>query len=314
MRDGLLTVIVPAYNEGDNIGAIAGAIKNALSPKDIPYELLFIDDGSSDSTWDEINAASRQDDAVRGVRFSRNFGKEGAMFAGLSEAKGECAALIDADLQHPPAALAEMYEIWRGGDADIVEGRKLSRGKESLIYKAFTGIFYGTLKAMSGVDLANSSDFKLLDRKVVNTLNSMPERRTFFRAMSAWSGFKTAEVGFEVAERRSGKSKFSTRKLIKYAIGSTASYTDAPLHFVTAAGILTFPAGLVLAVIAIARAICGRFVSPTLLISMLLLLLFGVAFVGMGIIGYYLSRVYDELKARPRYIISEKTVGEDNLK
>lgn len=310
MKNGLLTVIVPAYNEQDNISAISAKVKAALEPEGIPYELLFVDDGSSDGTWQAIGEASRTDGAVRGLRFSRNFGKEGAMFAGLAEARGECVALIDADLQHPPEALGRMYKLWQQGEADIVEGKKLRRGKESLVYKAFAGLFYGMMKAMSGVDLANSSDFKLLDRKVVNTLMAMPERRTFFRAMSEWTGFKTAEVGFEVAPRNSGKSKFSARKLIKYALSSTASYTNVPLHFVTAAGVITFPAGLVLAVIAIVRAACGKIISPVLILSMLLALLFGIAFIGMGVLGYYLSRVYDELKARPRYIISEKIGGE----
>ena len=228
MKNGLLTVIVPAYNEQDNISAISAKVKAALEPEGIPYELLFVDDGSSDGTWQAIGEASRTDGAVRGLRFSRNFGKEGAMFAGLAEARGECVALIDADLQHPPEALGRMYKLWQQGEADIVEGKKLRRGKESLVYKAFAGLFYGMMKAMSGVDLANSSDFKLLDRKVVNTLMAMPERRTFFRAMSEWTGFKTAEVGFEVAPRNSGKSKFSARKLIKYALSSTASYTNVP--------------------------------------------------------------------------------------
>lgn len=171
----MLSVIIPSYNEHENIKRTASVIAGILRENGIPYELIFVDDGSRDDTWREITAASEADPNVRGLGFSRNFGKEGAIFAGLKNAAGDCAVCIDCDLQHPPELIPEMYRLWQGG-AEVVEAVKRSRGREGLLHKLFARSFYKMMKSSSGISLDGASDFKLMDRKVINALNELPER------------------------------------------------------------------------------------------------------------------------------------------
>ena len=212
----MLSVILPAYNEEKNVPAAAERISQILSEENIPCEIVFIDDGSRDGTWNEIKAASDRYDAVRGLHFSRNFGKEAAMFAGLESARGDCAVVLDTDLQHPPEKIVEMYRLWEQG-YEVIEGIKDDRGSESVFHRAAADTFYKWMSRATGVDMSSSSDFKLLDRKVVDALNAMPERHVFFRALSFWVGFKRAEVKYSVQERTAGEIKWSTGALIKYA-------------------------------------------------------------------------------------------------
>ena len=159
----MLSVIVPSYNEHENIKNTSQTISSILDAQSIPFELIFVDDGSKDSTWEEITSAAKENGRVRGVRFSRNFGKEGAIFAGLKSASGECAVLIDCDLQHPPQLIPKMYRMWESG-VKIVEARKSSRGKEGILHRLFAKCFYKIMDSSSGIDLDGASDFKLMDR------------------------------------------------------------------------------------------------------------------------------------------------------
>lgn len=213
----MLSIIIPSYNEEGNIEHTADVVSNVLESNNIDFEIVFINDGSSDSTWEKMSALAHERENISAVNFSRNFGKESAVFAGLEVAKGDACVLMDCDLQHPPETIIEMYNLWKNNDADVVEGRKKDRGKENFLYKGFSLLFYKIINKASGLDMAAASDFKLIDRKVVDALNRMPERLTFFRAMSSWVGFKTEKVYFEVAERAEGESKWSVRSLIKYA-------------------------------------------------------------------------------------------------
>ena len=306
-RSGLLSIIAPAMNEEGNLPALVAAIAAALEPKQIPYELILVDDGSTDRTWAVICEQAQADARVRGLKLSRNFGKEGAMFAGLDAAKGECAVITDADLQFPPETIAEMYAVWQTGAADVVEGKKRTRGKESLVYKLFTKVFYGMLKGMSGIDLANASDFKLMDRKVLDTLADMPERQTFFRGMSSWVGFTTEHVLFDVQDRNSGTSKFSPKKLIKFALSSISSFTDAPMQFATGMGVLSCFLAVALAIFTIFFHFPRESVEMLCAVISVMVFFFGLVLIALGIIGYYLARIYGELKQRPRYIVSNRT-------
>ncbi|MBQ2184611.1 MAG: glycosyltransferase family 2 protein, partial [Lachnospiraceae bacterium] len=200
-----LTVIIPSFDKEDNIDNTAKAIGSTLDEAGIDFDLLFVSDGSTDATFDIVEKLSKADKRIAGIQFSRNFGKEAAIFAGLDYAKGDCVAVIDCDLQHPPATLVEMYHLWEEG-YEVVEGIKSKRGKESPFYRLFTNIFYGIMSSLMKIDMNKTSDFKLLDRKVVNALLDLPERNTFFRALSFWIGFKTDKVYYDVEERRSGKS------------------------------------------------------------------------------------------------------------
>ena len=300
----MLSVVIPAFNEQEMVPAAAGQIDGILSRAGIPHELIFIDDGSRDATWAEIRAESEHRDTVRGVQFSRNFRKEAAIFAGLQAADGDCVAVIDCDLQHPPEKLVEMYRLWEQG-VEVVEGVKTDRGEESLAHRVAAKTFYRLISEATHIDMTRASDFKLLDRKAVNVLLSMREKRAFFRALSSWIGFRTAEVPYEVRERAAGESKWSTWLLIKYALSNITAFTSLPLHLITGCGAASFLAALIVGIVSIVRLAMGRVVTGLTGAVILLLFLSGLIMVGLGIIGYYLGNIYMEIQDRPRFIVSE---------
>ena len=306
MRNGTLSVIAPAMNKQDNISRLCTAIREVMESASIPYELIIVDDGSRDATWQLVCEESKKDPRVRGLSFSRNFGKESAIFAGLSEARGDCAAVIDSDLQFPPRTLCDMYAKWQTGDYEIVEGRKNARQKETLTYKLFSKTFYKLLKAMSGIDLDNMCDFKLMDRCIVDELNALPEKQTFFRALSDWPGFRKTTVPFDVADRSSGTSKFTPVKLVKLALGAISSFSAAPL-LVTGAGAGAFILSVLLAVFTLCFPFANHGNELFCWATVILLALCAILMVSLGIVGYYMARIYDEVKARPRWIVGKKT-------
>lgn len=300
----MLSIVIPAYCEQEMVPVAAAQITELLSREKIPHELIFVDDGSKDATWAQIEAASKQHTAVRGVRFSRNFGKEAAIFAGLQHAKGDCVAVIDCDLQHPPEKLIEMYRLWEQG-VEVIEGVKSDRGKESALHRLSAKLFYSLISRATKVDMSRASDFKLLDRKAVNVILTMREKRAFFRALSSWVGFRTAEVSYEVRERTAGESKWSTWSLMKYAVSNITAFTALPLHLVTIFGILTLLVSLVLGVIALVQKIMGIALGGFTTVIILLLFLGSLIMLSLGIIGYYLGNIYEEIKDRPRYIVAD---------
>ena len=300
----MLSVVIPAFNEQEMVPAAAGQIDGILSRAGIPHELIFIDDGSRDATWAEIRAESEHRDTVRGVHFSRNFRKEAAIFAGLQAADGDCVAVIDCDLQHPPEKLVEMYRLWEQG-VEVVEGVKTDRGEESLAHRVAAKTFYRLISEATHIDMTRASDFKLLDRKAVNVLLSMREKRAFFRALSSWIGFRTAEVPYEVRERAAGESKWSTWLLIKYALSNITAFTSLPLHLITGCGAASFLAALIVGIVSIVRLAMGRVVTGLTGAVILLLFLSGLIMVGLGIIGCDLGNIYMEIQDRPRFIVSE---------
>ena len=309
----MLSVVLPSYNEEKMIPIAASRLGKILSEAKIDYELLFVDDGSHDRTWEEIRRCSKDDRHVVGVHFSRNFGKESAMFAGLEQARGDCVVVMDCDLQHPPEKIVEMYRLWEEG-YEVVEGIKEDRGEESAFHKFASNSFYSLISRATGMDMAASSDFKLLDRKVVDTLNALPERNVFFRALSFWVGFKKAEVRYRVQERTEGQSKWSTKSLIKYAVTNIASFSSAPLHMVTVMGVLTLLVAVVFGIISLVQKLMGVAQPGFTTVILLLLIIGSFLMISLGIIGYYLARIYDEIKGRPRYIISRICGREDETK
>ena len=299
----MLSVILPSYNEEKMIPVATARLAEILGGAAIDYELLFVDDGSKDGTWQAIQRCAAEDKHVVGVHFSRNFGKESAMFAGLETAKGDCVVVIDCDLQHPPEKIVEMYRLWEQG-YEVVEGIKADRGEETGLHRFAANSFYGIISRATGMDMASSSDFKLLDRKVVDTLNALPERNVFFRALSFWVGFKKAEVRYRVQERTEGESKWSTKSLIRYAITNITSFSSAPLHMVTVMGFITLIVAVVFGVISLVQKLTGVAQPGFTTVILLLLLIGSFLMISLGIIGFYLARIYDEIKGRPRYIIS----------
>ena len=304
----MLSVVIPAYNEEALINKTAQTIHDLLETSKIDHELVFVDDGSKDITWDQIESLSISLDVVKGIQFSRNFGKEAAMLAGLSAARGDCCVVIDCDLQHPPKKIVEMYRLWEQG-YEVVEGRKSDRGKEGKLHTLAAKSFYAIISSVTGLDMENASDFKLLDRKAVDALIEMPERNAFFRALSSWIGFKTTYVTFDVQDREVGESKWSTRSLIKYALSNISSFSTAPMQIVTALGVVMFVISVVLGLIAFAQKISGQALEGFTTVILIQLFTGSIIMVSLGIIGFYIAKIYDEIKGRPRYIVS-KTCGE----
>lgn len=306
----MISVILPSYNEEKMISVAADTICGIMEGENIDCELLFVDDGSRDKTWAEICAAAEKHPQVVGLHFSRNFGKEAAMFAGLEKARGDCCVVIDCDLQHPPEKIVEMYRLWEQG-YEVVEGIKEDRGEESGLHRFAANTFYRLISWATGMDMSDASDFKLLDRRVVDTLNSMPERNVFFRALSYWVGFKKTSVSYCVRERTAGESKWSTKSLIKYALTNISSFSSAPLHIVTVLGAVTLVCAVVFGIIALVQKFSGAALGGFTTVILLLLFIGSVIMISLGIIGYYIARIYDEIKGRPRYIISEIRGRED---
>lgn len=300
----MISVIIPAYNEEKMIAAAANAISNILDQAQIPFELLFIDDGSRDATWEEIQRLCAEDSRVSGLHFSRNFGKEAAMFAGLERAAGDCCVVLDCDLQHPPEKIVEMYRLWEEG-YEVVEGVKEDRGDESGFHRFAANSFYALISRATKMDMSAASDFKLLDRKVVDTLNQMPERKVFFRALSFWVGYKKTSVPYRVRQRAAGESKWSTFSLIQYAVTNITSFSSAPLHVVTVLGILMLITAVVFGCVSLVQKLTGRALGGFTTVILLLLFIGSLIMISLGIIGFYIARIYDEIKGRPRYIISE---------
>ena len=302
----MLSVVIPAYNEEEMIPTTVSVIDKTLNDAGISHELLFVNDGSKDSTWEEISAAAASNTNVKGICFSRNFGKESAIFAGISEAKGDCCVVIDCDLQHPPEKIVEMYRLWEQG-YEIVEGVKRSRGRESGLHKFAAKSFYSIMSESAGFDMSRASDFKLIDRKAMNVLLNMNEKNAFFRALSSWIGFKSVQVEYDVREREAGVSKWSTKSLIKYALTNIASFSSAPMQLVTIMGLIVFVVGLGATVEALITFFEGK--AQEGFTTVIILQCFTGSFImlGLGVIGFYISKIYEEVKGRPRYIIDKTT-------
>lgn len=300
----MLSIILPSYNEEKMISIAAERISQIMEEANIPYQIIFVDDGSKDQTWAEICRVSEEREHIAGIHFSRNFGKEPAMFAGLERASGECCVVLDCDLQHPPEKIVEMYHLWEQG-YEVVEGIKESRGQESGMHQFAANTFYRLISKATGLDMSNASDFKLLDRKVVDTLNQMPERNVFFRALSYWVGFRKATVSYRVQERTEGESKWSTRSLIRYAITNIASFSTMPMQIVSWLGGIFLLLGTVLGVQTVVHKLTGQALEGFTTVILIQLLACGVIMLSLGVIGFYVARIYEEIKGRPRYIISE---------
>ncbi len=302
---GLLSVIVPAFNEEAMIFQTNRAISAILENAHIDFEIIFVDDGSKDHTWKEMKELSNQFQTVKGIHFSRNFGKESAIYAGMFYSQGDCAVIIDCDLQHPPEKIVEMYRLWQDG-YEIIEAVKSSRGEESFFHTICAKGFYSLISHAIKIDMSRASDFKLLDRKAVTALLNMKEKNSFFRALSSWIGFRTTQIEFDVQERTEGISKWSMKSLIKYAISNVTSFTAAPLQMVTILGGILLIVSIVLSVVALSQKIMGNALGGFTTVIILQAFSTSIIMIALGIIGYYIAKIYDEIKGRPKFIVSEK--------
>lgn len=299
----MLSVIIPAYNEERSIERAYYTISGILRRENIANEIVFVDDGSKDRTYEIITALAEKETGVRGLHFSRNFGKEAAISAGLSAAEGNCVVVIDCDLQHPPEKIVEMYRLWEEG-YEIVEGIKNTRGKESTMHSWAAKGFYSLISALVGFDMENASDFKLLDRKVVDVINRIPEKKGFFRAISFWVGYKKTSVEFDVQERLEGTTKWSPIGLIKYAISNITAYSTAPMQLVTVLGVIMLMISAVFGVWALVDKLAGRALEGITTVILVLIFIGSIMMISLGVIGYYVARIYEEIKGRPKYIVA----------
>lgn len=303
-KEGYMSVVLPSYNEEMNIERAVQIVGKILQEAEIPYELIFVDDGSKDKTWQVIEQCAASYDHVKGVHFSRNFGKEAAIMAGLAQSSGACSVVMDCDLQHPPETLVEMYHLWQQG-YEVVEAVKHDRGEEGAIHRAGARLFYKMISRAVKIDMSRASDFKLMDRKAVEAVLALPERNAFFRALSSWVGFKTIQVEFDVQKREFGESKWSMWSLTRYAVTNVAAFSAAPMQIVTVLGafMLIFCVGL--SIQTLYKYCSGQAVEGFTTVILLLLFIGSIIMISLGIIGYYIAKIYEEVKGRPRYIISQ---------
>jgi glycosyltransferase involved in cell wall biosynthesis len=304
-RDMKLSVVIPLLNEEPHLEQTLEAIRRELAAFEGDYELILIDDGSSDGTWKLLQASANEVGDVRAIRLSRRFGKELAMCAGLERARGDAVVVMDGDLQHPPRLIPEMVRFWEEEGFDIVEGVKRRRGEESALYRTQAGVYHFLLRALSGIDLRGASDFKLMDRKVLEAWNRMPERSVFFRGMSAWLGFKRKRLTFDVEPRAGGKTAWSALGLVRLAINGITSFSSLPVHIITMMGAVFLCFALFLGIDSLVQWFRGEAVTGFTTVNLLLLIIGSMLMIGLGIIGEYISKIYDEVKGRPRYVISE---------
>ena len=307
----LLSVVIPAHNEESGIAHSVSVIREILDTCDINWEIVVVDDGSSDRTFERLRELAGQEVRLRGLRFSRNFGKEAALLAGLNIAKGDAVVTIDADLQHPPRLIPEMVKAWKQG-AKVVDGVKRSRSTDGALTRLRARIFNATLSRLGGINMENSSDFKLLDRIAVDAITqALPERQRFYRGLSDWVGYTHVSIPFDVEERAEGQGKWSLLGLIGLATTAIIAFTSAPLRIVTALGMATLFFGLVVAGDALLSWFQGRAVSGFVTTIITLLIIGSFIMISLGIIGEYIAKIYDEIKRRPSYLI-ESTVGIDS--
>lgn len=298
-----LSVVLPIYNEAASLREALARLEPTLAALGRGYEIVCIDDGSTDATGDVLDALALRMPSLRVIHFTRNFGKEAALDAGLRAARGEAAIFLDADLQHPPELIPQMVELWREHGYDVVDARKRVRGDESGSYRLFSALFNRLLGAATATDMRGASDYKLLSREAIDALAGLPERNRFFRGLVQWIGFRTVRVEFDVEPRRGGESAWGRLALLRYGVDSILSFTTAPLVLIAAAGVATTGVGSVLGCIALYQWATGAAVSGFTTVILMLLLFSGIILASLGTMSLYLARLFEEVKGRPLYVV-----------
>lgn len=302
-----ISIIIPAFNEGANIDALLARLFPILSELSSTWEIIFVDDGSSDDTLSRISYFHQINDQVKAVSLSRNFGKEIGIAAGLDHAHGAAVIIMDADLQHPPELIPTLIERWKNGFS-IVYGQRMDRSTDSFFRRSSTKLFYRIFAMFGETPLPqNAGDFRLLDRKAVEALKKMGERARFSKGLYAWIGFKSVGVPFEVAERRSGQSKFRPNVLFRFALDGIISFSTVPLRLWTYIGAFISGIALLVAFYSIISTLILGIDVPgfaTLIVS--ITFFSGIQLLSLGIIGEYIGRIFAEVKGRPLYIVEEK--------
>jgi glycosyltransferase involved in cell wall biosynthesis len=306
------SIVIPAHCEAAGLRHAIDAVADIMTQHGISFELVLIDDGSTDGSWDVIAQACNDHPFIRAARLTRRFGKEAAMRAGLQMSRGRAVIVMDADLQHPPVLIPEMLRLWETEGFDVVEGVKQPQGNGAKSSGILRRLFFTFNSKLTGVDLRESSDFKLLDRRVVDAYLALPERNLFFRGMIAWSGYKTATLPFTPDERQHGKTQWSFRNLTKLALTSITSFSSIPLHLITSLGIAFIIAAFLFGGQTLYNKLSGNAVSGFTTVILLLLIIGSVIMLALGVIGEYLARIYEEVKRRPLFFVQETLPKNEN--
>lgn len=306
-----LTLVIPSYNEAQCLPLLINRIETVLEPIAIDYTILIVDDGSSDHSVEVLQKLCQENPRLFGLCLSRNFGKEAALLAGLEHSHSQIVITLDADLQHPPELIPQMLAAWRNG-ALVVHGIRRKR-EDGLLHRTFVGVFYGFLSKESGFNMHNSTDYKLLDRKIVcHLIEQFPERGRFFRGLSRWVGHKQEEIIFDVAPRSAGTTHWSKLQLIRYAIDNMTAYSALPLQLLPIFGGIMLILSLLLGSEALISKLSGKAVSGFATLEITLLFTGSLIMIGLGIVGHYLAQIYHEIKRRPLYLLEQK-IGFDKV-
>lgn len=303
----MISIIVPCFNEQEALPLFYEETKKVLKKINQPHEMLFVNDGSSDGTLIILRELSEKDDSVKFFSFSRNFGKEAAMYAGFCHAAGDYVAVMDADMQDPPALLPEMLALLESGEYDSVATRRVSRSGEPPIRSFFARKFYQIMNRISDVDVIDGArDFRLMRREMVDAIVSMSEANRFSKGIFGWIGFRTYWLPYENVERLAGETKWNSWKLFKYAVDGIINFSNVPLSLASWCGIgMTFVSFLLLTLIVIRKLLFGDPVAGWASTVCIIIFIGGLQLFCLGIIGHYLAKTYLETKHRPHYIISE---------
>ncbi len=301
-----ISIVMPVYREAAHIGEVLKDVHAALIEADVRFEIVLIEDGSPDNTWAALVEQSKNFPMLRAARLSRNFGKEHALCAGLEMARGDAVIVMDADGQHPPALLPKIIAKWRETGVDIIEGTKIDRGEETLFSKIAARLFYWLWNKLSGFEMRGASDYKLLSRAAVRAYLQMDERNVFFRGMTAWLGFERVQIPFEVAMRAGGNSSWSILHRVRLALTGISGFSSLPLQFVTFTGLVFLLFSVMFGFYTLILQFAGHAATGFSTVILLLLVIGSLLMISLGIIGIYLARIYDEIKGRPRYVISQQ--------
>lgn len=304
-----LSVVVPAFNEEENIAAMYERLVAVLSPEVGSLEIIFVDDGSRDNTWQRVCEIAERDERVRGLRFARNFGHQAALTAGVDAAVGTVVVIIDADLQDPPEVIPRMLESWRQG-AEVVYGRRQLRQGETWFKRATAALYYRILKSITSVDIPlDTGDFRLLGPRALAAFRALPERNRFIRGLVSWIGFEQTAVCYERQPRHAGDTKYPFRKMMRFALDGITSFSFLPLRMATYLGFfVSLGAFLYIVVVIILKILHVNWPGYTSMMASILFL-GGVQLIMIGILGEYLARIFDEVKQRPLYLVAEHTDG-----
>lgn len=310
--DVTVSVVVPLYNEQEVILESYRRLKEVMDGTGESYELIFVNDGSRDQTWSMACSLAEKDPVLRLLGFSRNFGHQTAITAGMDAARGGAVVVIDADLQDPPEIIPQMIAKWREG-YQVVYGLRTKREGETFFKKATAKVFYRSLNALTDVDLpVDAGDFRLIDRAVCDTLKSMPERNRYVRGLVSWVGFKQTAVEYVRAERFAGSTKYPLRKMLGLAGDALTSFSYKPLKLSILIGSIVSAASFIYMLVIICQKLfTDILVSGWATLACLTLFFNGIILIMMGIIGQYIGRIYDETKGRPLYIIAQRVNFEE---